>query len=152
VSDFNKQIRRFVVDTEIKVLEVRQKTATDIFARLMKRTPVDTGNTRFNWTIRLNSPSTRVLKGTDRPGNKTIKRAENKLSKLKDDQPIYISNNVPHIFVLEDGLYSTKNAGKAGSKVTVEGYSTQAPAGMVKLTLEEFPFIVKIISEEVKRK
>ena len=50
-----------------------------------------------------------------------------------EEQTIYISNNLPYITKLEYGGYP-KNP-KGGSGKTVNGYSKQAPEGMVGVTL-----------------
>jgi hypothetical protein len=55
----------------------------------------------------------------------------NNIDEANGDQPIVIENNVPYIGMLEYGGYSTDS--KTGK--TVNGYSRQAPHGMVGVTM-----------------
>ena len=60
-------------------------------------------------------------------------------------QVVYISNNVDHIEVLEDGLYQPpdpgpskdRRKGRHGEILVRGGFSVQAPQGMVKVTIQE---------------
>lgn len=49
-----------------------------------------------------------------------------------------INANYGYAGVLDDGMYSTKNAGDPKSKVTNKGYSKKAPRGMTEPALEKF--------------
>ncbi|OYQ90422.1 hypothetical protein B9T10_03630 [Wohlfahrtiimonas chitiniclastica] len=83
-----------------------RNAAYTAFTKIQTKTPVDTGETRRAWAIAKES-----------------------------DQHYVITNPLPHINVLEYGLYP--NPPKKGSGKTINGYSTQAPMGFVRISLEE---------------
>lgn len=57
-----------------------------------------------------------------------------------------IHNPLPYAKVVEYGLYP--NPPKKGTGKTVNGFSTQAPAGMVGITVAEWP---QIVAEAVQK-
>lgn len=154
---FILDIKKFIKDTEATITLVRKKVALDIFARVINRTPVDKGLARGNWQCTLGAPTTRELKQMDTAAGKTpapfsggptIDKMTRKVEKLSMRYPsIFLSNNIPYITILENGKYRYKNT----EKVTAEGYSRQAPQGMVKITLEEFPYLFEISVAEAKK-
>ena len=58
---------------------------------------------------------------------------------------VFVSNNVNHVIVLDQGLFTPPNPGpskdkrddRLGKVLVQDGYSIQAPLGMVDLTIEE---------------
>ena len=64
------------------------------------------------------------------------------------DESIYISNNLPYIATLEYGGYP--NPPKSGSGKTVNGFSKQAPKGMVGVTLANTDAIFLASVKEVE--
>lgn len=94
---FSSDIAKFNKKTEEKSLKVFRAVGFEMFGRIVKRTPVDTGRLRNNWQI------------TDG---------------VKLGDKLFITNNLPYAKRIEDG------------------YSAQAPAGMVKVTVNEFKSIV----------
>jgi len=170
---YNKQfimdIDSFADKTINTINDVRVAMAYDLFSRVVDRTPIwftfekHSGTAKYNWTCTLNAPSTIVLKGTDKKGTLTKARMKKVLDRTQGDDTIYFANNVPYIFHLEDGLYpkNVPNDGKHGSynKQThkyevrsIGGFSTQAPQGMVKLTLAEYPHIYKKAIQKAQAK
>lgn len=160
-SKYNKEfvadISKFTTKTENRILDARKTMAYDIFSRVIDRTPIwfywedGSGNTKYNWQCTVGTLSTRVLKGVDnKKGTVTKKRMQKVVENVQGDETIYFSNSVPWIFNLEDGLYpKSVSKGSWNSRTkkyevrTVGGFSTQAPKGMVKLTLAEYPNIYK---------
>ncbi len=94
---FSKDISNFSKKAERNTLKLFISVSFDIFGRVVKRTPVDTGRLRNNWQITPN-----IVLG----------------------KTVLISNNMPYAKRIEDG------------------YSQQAPSGMVKVTVNEFDSIV----------
>ena len=117
---------------------VQKRVAFELFDRIVRKTPVDTGRARASWTISevqgvesVPARRTRVGAGVG-PG---LARRASKMAATKPQlavQPnnrksgavttvdqIWISNNVPYIVKLE------------------EGHSKQAPQGMVAVSIEE---------------
>lgn len=114
---FSGDIAKFTKKTADKTEKVFRATALDIFGKIVKATPVDEGRARGNWQMTLNTPSDKVLDTTTVQSTGAINRATN-------EDEIFITNNLPYIVALENG------------------HSKQAPAGMVKTTLNEFEAIV----------
>jgi len=121
---FDQDIKNFNEKATRAATNIFRGTALGLFANIVKRTPVDTGRLRANWQSEINSPPTGTAKDTDKGGGKTIKDAKNKTFKAKLGDSIFLVNNLPYAKVIEDGS------------------STQAPAGMVKVTVAEFQAIV----------
>lgn len=59
----------------------------------------------------------------------------NAVPDTKGDESLFISNNLPYITTLEYGGYP--NPPKKGTGKTINGYSKQAPNGMVGVTLAD---------------
>jgi len=78
------------------------------------KTPVDTGRARGNWQLTIDDPAV-LEKYSDRP----IEEGMATLKTLGIFQVVFITNNVPYIVYLE------------------KGSSSQAPNGMVEITLQE---------------
>jgi hypothetical protein len=130
-GSFEDQIRAWQVKTERKLDEVPRKVVFEMFRRIVLKTPVDVGRARSNWQPSIGSPATGTIDAPDKSGNATIAKAKAILAVANAGDTIYLSNNLPYIRRLE------------------EGYSQQAPAGMVALTVQEFAAIVKQIGLEV---
>ena len=99
-----------------------------MYSSIVKKTPVDTGRARANWNISVGSPDLTTTEET----RKSPKPMKNMAGNL-DDESIFISNNLPYITTLEYGGYP--NPPKKDGGKTVNGYSKQAPEGMVGVTL-----------------
>lgn len=78
------------------------------------------GRARNNWFPSIGSPSQRQNKTPDKSGRASVKRLNTGANKLKAGQTFYLTNNLPYIRRLE-----------------YEGWSTQAPAGMMRISLAE---------------
>ena len=104
--------------------KVVRKVALELFARVILRTPVDTGRARGNWFPSIGSPNQSVDTHVDPTGSGSTGRAGATVQSAKLGDVIYLTNNLPYIRRLE------------------YGYSRQAPSGMVRLTVAEFKQIV----------
>lgn len=112
----------------VKLTKVRKTYAYALYSSIVKKTPVDTGRARANWNISVGSPDLSTTEET-RKSPKPMKDMAGNL----DDESIFISNNLPYITTLEYGGYP--NPPKKDGGKTVNGYSRQAPEGMVGVTL-----------------
>lgn len=105
---------------------VPRKIALELFRRVVMRTPVDTGRARGNWQSGTGTPPGGVLEATDKTGGTTIAEIAAEVESWDVEHvAIFLSNNLPYIGALEDG------------------HSDQSPAGMVKISLAEFPGVVE---------
>lgn len=117
VDKFNRDLVRFSNKLELNLTVVTRKLAIDLFTSIVRRTPVDTGRARVSWNINAGRPDLDVAPKGRYPENQALA----KIGDLGAGTPfsaIYITNNLPYITVLEDGS------------------STQAPNGMVKVSLQ----------------
>ena len=141
-EDINKFAKKAVDNSNLVI----RRTIIDIGQRVITRTPVGDanywqskppagyvgGHARFNWMYSMNTRVIQELDGIDMsPGGAgTLQRLIGAVPAAPGDAVHFIQNSVPYIERLEDG------------------YSRQAPQGMVAITAAEFQGIV---SEEVDK-
>lgn len=122
-----------------KVEQVVRKSALELQAGMIERSPVDTGRFKGNFFVSVGTQtketSTRIDKtpigDADRSG--ALAEAAARLDAWKPGQTIFIVNNLPYAKRLE-----------------YEGWSKQAPGGMVRLTVQDFAQAVKRAVEAAK--
>lgn len=129
---FADDVSAFVRKTETKIETAHRKIALDAFTRVVLRTPVDEGRARGNWQVAIGNVPTGTLELDDKEGTVVIGRIQAETLNLKAGDSIYLINNLPYILPLE------------------LGHSSQAPAGMVRLTVQEFEPIVAAIARELR--
>jgi hypothetical protein len=117
---FTLDLSRFASKTKVNADLIVKKIALEAFSGIILKTPVDTGRARANWTYAVGNYSDATSENVDRAGGSTIAKVSNGLMATRiNGQMLYLTNSLPYIDRLE------------------HGYSKQAPAGMVKLTLLE---------------
>ncbi len=114
---FGASIAAFSQKTKVNADKVLRKIALDLLLRLLLESPVDTGRFRANWRVGVNRVDLTVDDRTDLFEAQDDGMGEIAAAKFGDT--IYITNNLPYAEALEDG------------------HSGQAPAGWVKLSVEE---------------
>ena len=121
-----KRELKFAVDEISKITtEDWRKSLNEAFLSTILKTPVDTGAARNSWYTNLGATNNgEGARGDDRGGSGSIKQMQAEVSKAELGGRVLLYNNLPYIERLEDG------------------YSDQAPAGMVKTTLADWPQIV----------
>ena len=124
---------QWVTKTEQKMDLAVRKIALELFSRVILKSPVDTGRFRANWQVAIGSVPDGTLSLEDKGGTATISKATATTAGVKAGDVIYLVNNLPYAQRLEDG------------------YSGQAPAGMVGLTVQEFQQVVRQIGAELVR-
>ena len=112
----------------VEIREVQKTYAFALYSSIVRKTPVDTGRARANWNISVGHPDTSTTEST----RKTPKSMSS-LPDPKGDESIFICNNLDYIEKLEYGGYP--NPPKKDGGKTINGFSKQAPAGMVGVTL-----------------
>jgi len=159
---FNDDIRRFNEKVDRSAEMVVRGTALSLFSKIVLASPVGNpdlwlykhptkgyvdyltyrdapegyagGRFRANWQVQMNTKPNRTIKSTDKNGGKTINKAKSEMLKYKLGNTIYFINNLPYAEELE------------------EGSSTQAPWGMVKVTVAAFRYIVDSEARKAKAK
>jgi hypothetical protein len=156
VGSFEGDVNKFQRKTVNKMDQAIRKVSLEILGRVVFKSPVDTGRFRSNWQVSIGSVPSGIVEyaGTEtigeRAGSKgpvyesTVAKSKGVANTAKAGDVIYIANNLPYAVRLEEGGYGE------GPK-TVGGFSRQAPAGMVTLTVQEFAAVVKSIGVEISR-
>lgn len=122
-----------------------RRLALTIFSRVVLRTPIDDGLLRNNWQLSLNVPSDVVKTTADKSGGTAITEGQQALALFSVGDGIWLSNNLPYAAVWEYGTFMPPNPGpssdprpgRKGEILVVDGYSLQAPTGMLGVTIEE---------------
>lgn len=146
-EEFATEVRRVSKDlTERQQVLFVKKIAMELLRRVVKRTPVDTGRARGNWQITVGKPATKALDVSGPgAGAQAVAQGVAALTTLPPYSIVWLSNNVPYITVLEFGQFEPPNPGPSkdprrgrfGRTLVKDGFSVQAPRGMLNLTLAE---------------
>lgn len=100
---------------------------------IVARTPEDTGQTASSWILSTAEPPTMVQPPGSYPNPLHASKSMDSIAPAKGGFPAYyISNFIPWVHKLEFGLYAVP-----GGSRTINGFSTQAPRGMVRISLIE---------------
>lgn len=129
LATLNLDIARIMAKAKGNGEAIARKIALELQAKVIAKSPVDTGRLRGNWNVSLNLTDT-VEYSSDRSGSMAIARGIAELFSFKAGDSIYITNNLPYVAKLEFGLYGD------GAK-TIGGFSTQAPQGFIRITHKE---------------
>ena len=125
MGQFARQIESFSSKTEVKASKILRRVSLDVLRRLIVRSPVDTGRFRGNWTTGINDLPSGEEREVDKTGSVTISDGESDITSAKFGDRVFIVNNLPYALRLENG------------------WSQQAPGGMVAITVAEWPGIVR---------
>lgn len=117
--DFALALDKAKLETDEKINLAIQKMAIDALTVIVQRSPVKSGRFRNNWITTVSAPSSQTLKGTDKSGQRSINSGTSRITTFdyKKHPAIFIQNNLPYANRLENG------------------WSRQAPQGMVALTM-----------------
>lgn len=113
IAEFTDELRLEIRRTVDDVVKAKKLIALEALRRIIQKTPVDTGRARGNWQVSLE------LLAEENWSKDPLSEGAAYLSKLRDFEILYIFNNVEYVIYLE------------------EGHSSQAPQGMVAITLQE---------------
>lgn len=130
---FSLDITKFAEKAKGRIDLVIRKVALDVSSRVIMRTPVDTGRARANWQPALGYMPNGTMEATDPIGAQTVAGVAGTVRTLKAGQTFYLANNLDYIRLLEYGH----------SKL-------QAPQGMLRVTLREYPGMVSDAVSEAK--
>jgi len=157
---FIANLSRFVEQTKASCDEIVRLVLFDFSRALVMRTPVDTGRLRANWQFGTAQIPTGEIDATDPASGLGGPTEDRLIAAAKTAQAgtiHYIVNNLPYASVIEYGQYPNPPKGggrkdKTGAKVTLSagGYSTQAPQGMVRITVIEYKQFLEQAVQKVK--
>lgn len=145
-NDFALDLRRLIEKTKGRAEEVSRKRVLAVGASLVLKSPVGDpslwkekpppgyvgGRFRANWQHGMNVPQSGVTNAVDASGNETISALGARISSADPFGVHFIVNNLPYARALE------------------YGHSSQAPAGMVGVTVAEFNKYVEAAVAESK--
>lgn len=130
---FGEDLEAFERKATGRIRLFRRAIVMKVSARVILRTPVDTGRARANWQVSMGAPAGGVVEAVDKTGTDTLQKIkEFSVAIDHDDQPLFITNNQPYIEKLE------------------EGSSDQAPNGMVAITVAEFDGLAEQVRNQVQ--
>ena len=124
-SNYKSVLKKVKAETPKKIDKVLQDTAVEVIGKMIDRTPVDTGAAKYHWFVRA-LPSERFDKERVDPSGQLPKaRAKRDVKLFKVGTKVWLVNSAPYMIYLE------------------RGSSTQAPQGVVAITMAEVAAIFK---------
>jgi|WetSurMetagenome_2_1015567.scaffolds.fasta_scaffold89909_2 hypothetical protein len=121
LGSFTADLSKFVEKTKLKPGQVMQKVAFDLFSAVQRRTPRDTLRAVTGWQVGVGAQPS----GSDPGPGQHSPPPPPVIPTIGPDQAVYYINNVHYVPYLEYGTASY-------------GFSRQAPAGMVRISIAEF--------------
>jgi len=131
MGSFADQMKAWERKAERKMDLAVRKIALEMFRRIILKSPVLSGRFRGNWQLAIGSVPEGTLELDDKTGTATIAKGAATAMGFNAGETIFFANNLPYARRLE------------------EGYSQQAPNGMVALTIQEFQSVVSRIGIEL---
>ncbi len=139
MNTFSASIDKFTQKAQDRIVSVPRASILDLFGLIVLATPVGNpeiwarnaapanyvgGRLRGNWNLSLNRIDKSTTKTTDKNGVKVTQKSNNGMRNFKGET-VYISNHLPYALSVE------------------KGHSTQAPAGMLAVSVAQWNRIVK---------
>ncbi|HEX5539900.1 MAG TPA: HK97 gp10 family phage protein [Methylophilaceae bacterium] len=132
---FRRDIDKFIRKSKDATDDFVRAVVLNIDQRVVLKSPVRSGRFRNNWNVGNGSIDTGTNEGVDPSGSAQIAKAAAELQSISiNGQTIYVTNSLVYSYRLE-----------------YEGWSKQAPNGMVRITLAEINSVMKDAAFEVKR-
>jgi hypothetical protein len=121
---FSAAVAAFGKESLVKVDKVRRASALEVFSLVIDGSPVDTGLLRGNWQTAINSPRLSRIERLDPTGSTAKAEALANLGSMVD--VVIMTNSLPYV-----------------ERIEYEGYSAQAPDGMVRKAAAKWQRIVE---------
>ncbi len=137
---FSQSLFRFAGETKRTMDDTFRGVILEMSVRFVMRSPVDTGRFRGNWQIGEGRADTRTDSENDKqvlgspPSAESYARWQDQMEGVRAGQIVYITNNLPYARRLE-----------------YEGWSKQAPGGMVRLAMMEYQQVIRKALEAAKK-
>ncbi len=138
---FTDDINKFNRDFEKGADNTVRGSAIALFRSIIFGSPVDTGRFRANWFVSGENASNKRTSRTDKSGSQTINRMASDVENLRDIDVITLTNNLPYSEVIEFGGYPT-------GPNTTNGFSKQAPKGVVRVNVKRFQRIFEKLARK----
>lgn len=147
VAEFNRAVQAITKDfTGPQLVALHKKVAFSALRGVVNKTPVDTGRARGNWQASIDIyPSNEIETERHGLGTGAIGKGVEVIKTIRPYCVFFLTNNVSYINVLEFGQFDPPNPGptkdkrkgRVGKILVKDGFSTQAPNGMVNATVSE---------------
>lgn len=125
---FGNDLKRLCDQAKDKSEMLVRKVALEMQSQMIERSPVDSGRFRHNWQCGIGAMDGNTSMAT---ANDALGRASATIEGWKPGQTIWLTNSLPYAHRLE-----------------FEGWSKQAPSGMVRLTVQNYSqALAKTVSE-----
>ena len=118
-------LRRFAQKSNQKMETVIKSSLIRVGSSIVVKSPVDTGRFKNNWLSAYGTINTTVTQAVDPSGSAAIGRLTEKAAGVKVGEVFYFTNSLPYAERLE-----------------YEGWSEQAKAGMVRVSVASWESIV----------
>jgi hypothetical protein len=132
-SIFSAQISEFVAKAKGNATLVVRRVALDMFGRVIQKSPVDEGRFKSSYLVSVNSVPSGDPGTIDKSGAPSLARVSAAVLAMKVGDTITMTSSLAYALRLE------------------YGWSQQAPAGMVRLTVAEFAGIVTQAASELPK-
>ncbi len=137
---FSNDVNKFTKKADDNINKVFRGTVLSLFTRIIVGTPVGNpslwkgkappnytgGRLRGNWQVQINS----IPRGT--VNGKGVPKINGIVSRLKNGQSIFLVNNLPYAFAIENG------------------HSTQRPKGWVRTNILKYKSLIKAQARKMK--
>lgn len=147
-SNFTLDLQKFAAKVPVKAKTVVDKICIDLLRKVVLRTPVGSpnlwkgpapkgyvgGRLRASWNTSPVSPDTQA-RDPDKSGSSAINRGIAAVASRPVESDVFITNSLPYV-----------------QRVEYEGWSTQAPVGMLRVTVTEFQdFVKRAVASESRK-
>ena len=156
---FTLDVKAFCEKAKKNPETVMRQVSMKLFSAIILGSPVDTGRFRMNWQASGAAPATGEVPGKDPTGANAVNDMTTFVNSTNYWEELTLTNNLPYAEVIEFGGYATgfhgpkrpSNLGskfvgplrpKAPTKTTPDGYSLQAPQGVVRVNVARFNTIL----------
>lgn len=124
-------LRRFAQRSNQKMETVIKSSLVRVGTSIVVKSPVDTGRFKNNWLSAYGTIDTSVTQSVDPSGSESIGRLKLEAQGIKIGEVFYFTNSLPYAARLE-----------------YEGWSEQAKAGMVRVSVAAWE---SIVADEVSK-
>jgi hypothetical protein len=128
LMSFDVDLAEFAKKIGLAPKLIVQRITLDLFGRITKRTPVDTGRARASWDIKEGSPSSFTPPAGASKGTADVTAA---IGGLDGEKVVFITSTLDYMQYLE------------------KGSSKQAPSGMVLLSIAEIEIEIEYLMSQL---
>jgi len=135
---FTVDLKKWTNKTNVFVVEIIRESAADLFEEIIHRTPVGDpslwkskppadyipGNLQSNWQCTLGTPASGMWSFENKSAEATISAMKSVIADANVENGIFLTNLLPYAARIEYGAHST-----------------QAPQGMVRISIAQFQHI-----------